>query len=167
MKAITKKNDESRLVPYTREWDLFEDLDRMMLEVFDTWKPVGFSVDQFSGIDVLEEKDGLVVKTSLPGINKKDLDITVQGDQLIIKAEKKGKVTGDKKHEKYYREYLSTVTLPYPVKEERISANLGKGVLEMRLPKAEKAAPKRIEVKAQLPEAKQAKTRKEPKQKSN
>jgi HSP20 family protein len=105
-------------------------------------------------MDVYEEKGNLVVKTELPGIESKDLDVKLEGDTITIKAEKKEEVKEDATHhtsERYYGRYYRSVKLPFPVKEDSISASLEKGVLEITLPKAEAVEAKKIEVKAQLP----------------
>ena len=95
------------------------------------------------------------MKTELPGIGKEDLDITLEGDRLTIKAEKKEEVNEDATYhtrERYYGQYFRSVTLPYPVKGNKIDATFENGVLELRLPKAEEAKARRIEIKARLPE---------------
>ena len=96
----------------------------------------------------------LVMKTELPGIGREDLDITLEGDRLSIRAEKKEEAVEDATHharERYYGQYFRSVTLPYAVKEEGIAATMENGVLEIRLPKAEEVKAKKIEIKAQLP----------------
>jgi HSP20 family protein len=110
--------------------------------------------------DIYEENDQLVMKTELPGINKEDINITLQGDRLTIKAEKKEAVVEDVAcyaRERQYGQYLRSVTLPFPVKEDEISATFENGVLELRLSKAEESKAKKIEIKAGLTEGKQEK----------
>ena len=110
--------------------------------------------------DIYEENDQLVMKTELPGINKEDVNITLQGDRLTIKAEKKEVVVEDAAcytRERQYGQYLRSVTLPFPVKEDEISATFENGVLELRLSKAEESKAKKIEIKARLTEGKQEK----------
>jgi HSP20 family protein len=116
-----------------------------------------------------EEKDQLVVKTELPGITEKDLEVTLEGDMLTIKAEKKEAATEDATHhtrERYYGKYVRSMSLPSHVNGDKISATFDNGVLELRIPKAEEVKPRRIEVKAQLPEAKVRKRQRKPKEKS-
>ena len=57
--------------------------------------------------------------------------------------------------ERQYGQYLRSVTLPFPVKEDKISATFENGVLELRLSKAEESKAKKIEIKARLTEGKQ------------
>ena len=118
--------------------------------------------------DIYEEKNQLVMKTELPGIDRKDLDISLEGDRLTIKAEKKEEVKEVATHhtrERYYGQYFRSVTLPYPVKEGEISATFDKGVLELRLTKAEEVKAKKIEIKAYLPEGETKKRERKPRQK--
>jgi len=120
--------------------------------------------------DIYEEKSQLVMKTELPDIDKKDLDVTLEGDRFTIKAEKKEEVKEDATHntrERYYGQYYRSVTLPYPVKEGEIAATLDNGVLELRLPKAEEVQAKKIEVKAETPQGETKKREWKPRQKTS
>jgi len=110
------------------------------------------------------------MKTELPGIDKKDLDVILEGDRLTIKAEKKEEGKEDATHhtrERYYGQYFRSVTLPYPVKEGEISATFDNGVLELRLPKAEEVKTKKIEIKAELTEGETKKRERKPRQKKS
>ena len=96
-------------------------------------------------LNIGEEGDDLVVKTELPGIKKKELDITIKDKILTIEAahkERKGK-------EETTRECFSgSARLPYHVDADKVSATFKKGLLEIRIPKPEEAKARRIEVKA-------------------
>jgi len=131
---------------------MLEVWDRLSQELWDSWKPFT-SDNEFSlGTEMFEEDGNLVMKTELPGMRKKDLDISLEGDRLTIKAEKSGKVPGNSSkdtRDEYYRHYVHTVTLPYPVKEDKITAKFNKGVLELRFPKGEEVKPRKIELKVQ------------------
>ena len=110
------------------------------------------------------------MKTELSVIDQKDLDISLEGDRSTIKAEKKEEVKEDATHhthERYYGEYYRSVTLPYPVKENKISATFDNGALELRLPKDEEVKAKKIEIKAQLPKPESKKRLREPKEKKS
>jgi HSP20 family protein len=103
--------------------------------------------------DMFEEEDQLVIKAEMPGVGKKDLDISLEGDVLTIKAEKKEeKEEGEKGTTNYTRErrfgqYIRYMTLPSRVDADNITATLKKGLLEIRMPKAEAPKPKQIEIK--------------------
>lgn len=155
MSLILKSNGGQRaLVPFYTVPGLLEEIDTFTREMWDSWKPFMANGSILPKTDIYEEKGELVMKTELPGIGREDLDITLQGDRLIIKAEKKEEAFEEATHhvrERYYGRYYRSVTLPYAVNEGEVSATMEKGVLEIRLPKAEEVKAKRIEIKAKGP----------------
>ncbi len=93
MNIILRKGDtEKALVSFYRPWDLLDEVDTLAGEMWDTWQPFTLGHSLVPRTDMYEEKDRLVMKTELPGINKKDLDISLEGDRLTIKAERKEEV---------------------------------------------------------------------------
>ena len=154
MTVIIKRNGgRSALAPYYRPWSMLRDLEELYSSFWDSWRPSQLSSGLAPQMDVYEEKGNLIVKTELPGIESKDLDVRLEGDVITIKAEKKEEVKEDATHhtsERYYGQYSRSVKLPFSVKEDSVSASLEKGVLEITLPKAEAVEAKKIEVKAQL-----------------
>jgi HSP20 family protein len=171
MNIVVRRNGEPRaLVPFYHPLSLIDEMDRLARDMWDSWRPFTFDHSLVPHTDMYEEKGELVMKTELPGIEKKDLDITLEGDRLTIKAEKKEEVSEDATHhtrERYYGRYFRSVTLPYPVKEGKISATFDNGVLELRLPKADEAKAKKIEIKAQLPEGETKKRQRKPREKKS
>ena len=103
-------------------------------------------------IDISENETAFEVRAEVPGIDKKDIDITLSEGLLTIKGEKK--VENEEKNEKYhmresgYGSFSRSFQLSSDVENERIEASYKDGVLKISLPKAEAAAPKRIEVKS-------------------
>ena len=156
MAIIVRRNGGERaLVPFYHPASLLDEMDTLARGIWDSWRPFRLDDSLVPHTGVYEEKNQLVMKTELPGIDKEDLEITLEGGRLTIKAKKKEEVTEDTTHhtrERYYGQYFRSVTLPYPVKENKINATFENGVLELRLPKAEEAKAKRIEIKAQLPQ---------------
>ena len=132
---------------------ILEEFERVFGDVWAPWKPVmvtgGFGMD----LDVHETKDELVIKADLPGTVRDDLHITLEEGTLRIEAEKKEEKTEDGKtwymRERHFGKYSRLIELPFRVAAEKISATLDKGVLEIKLPKAEEAKPRQIEVKVQ------------------
>lgn len=102
-------------------------------------------------MDVYEEKDELVVRAELPGVDREKIDINIEKDTLRIEAEKTGEEKTDERSyylcERCSGKFLRSLTLPFPVDAGRASASLENGVLEIRLPKAEEAKSRHIEVK--------------------
>jgi HSP20 family protein len=157
MNIILRQGDSERaLVPFYHAWGLLDEMEALAREMWDAWDPFRLDHSLVPVTDMHEEKHHLVMKTELPGIDKKDLEISLEGDRLTIKAEKKEEIKEEATHhirERYYGRYFRSVTLPYPVKADNVSATFENGVLELSLPKAEEVEAKKIEIKAQLPES--------------
>lgn len=160
---VRRHGGEQAFVPFYSPSNLLGAMDSMgglAGNIWDSLKPYTLDTNLVPHADIYAENDQLVMKTELPGINKEDVNITLEGDRLTIKAEKKEAVVEDTTcyaRELQYGQYLRSVTLPFPVKEDEISATLENGVLELRLYKAEEAKAKKIEIKARLTEGKQEK----------
>ncbi|MFC2003688.1 Hsp20/alpha crystallin family protein [Chloroflexota bacterium] len=160
----------SAWTPFYRPISLLDDIDQLARDFWSSWQPGFFGTTLVPHTDVYEEKGQLVVQTELPGITEKDLEVTLEGDVLTIKTERKEEVTEDATHhtgERYYGKYVRSMSLPTHVNGDKISATLGNGVLELRIPKAEEVKAKRIEVKAQLPQGERKQRRRKPKQNSS
>ena len=104
-------------------------------------------------LDMSETKDSLVVKAEIPGLEAKDLDISVSGNTLTIKGEKKqGKEEKDEhRHliERSYGAFSRMVELTAPVAADKIKATFKNGVLTITLPKTEEAKRKAIPIKVE------------------
>jgi HSP20 family protein len=92
-------------------------------------------------IDVSESKDGLEVTAELPGVDEKDIDVTLSNGVLTIRGEKKterDETDKDKNRhvsERRYGSFTRTITLPYDPDSSKVEAKFEKGVLRVRLPK--------------------------------
>lgn len=102
-------------------------------------------------VDVKEGADEFKLKVDLPGIDKKDISISMEGGVLSIQGERfeEQKEEGDNYYRvervsgKFYRRF----SLPETADAEKIQDNMTKGVLEVIIPKKEIAKPKSIEIK--------------------
>jgi len=137
------------------KWEPFKDLstmrdqmDRLMGSFFrgnplsgDSWAP---------DLDVSETDDEVLVKADLPGVDEKDLSVSLSGTNLLIKGEKKEEKEEKGKHfhriERSYGSFQRTVALPVAVDASRIRAEYNKGVLEVHLPKKPEVKPQQIPV---------------------
>jgi HSP20 family protein len=155
--VVTKKPGE--IVSRGEEFEHW--LDRVMEDMWrrpfpslfgrDRWLPLRPLGIRMPSVDVYEEKDSVVVKAELPGMKKEDIEVTLAGDTLTIKGEKKDdkeiKEDDYYRRERSYGSFLRSVALPSEVKGDQIKANFKDGVLEIRLPKTEEAKKKSIAVK--------------------
>jgi len=101
-------------------------------------------------LDVYETGDDVVVTATVPGVKPEDIDITVQGDLLTIRGETKSdESVGDEKYhrrERAFGRFSRQVVLPTSVDSGKAEATFEHGVLHLRLPKAEAAKERRIQV---------------------
>jgi HSP20 family protein len=110
-------------------------------------------------VDVSESDRDVTLTVELPGVDEKDIDVSLVGDQITIKGEKRtehqdsadqgGRVFH--RVERSYGSFQRTLTVPYHVEPEQVAAQFKDGVLTITLPKpadaAARAQARRIEVK--------------------
>lgn len=136
-------NGGMALRPFGSPFNLLEEVEEMAKSAFET--------SLVPKLDMYEEDKELIIKAELPGIRKKDLDVKLDGDVLTIRAEKKAEKeveeTTHHRRERSYGQYIRYMTLPVRVDGEKITATLKKGLLEIRMPKAEVPEAKQIEIK--------------------
>ena len=101
-------------------------------------------------VDVTEDKDNVVIKAEMPGLNKDDVKISVQDNVLTLKGEKKQeseeKESDYHRVERSYGSFCRSFQLPTTVKTDKIKANYKDGVLSITLPKTEEVKPKEIPI---------------------
>lgn len=101
-------------------------------------------------VDVYETDNELVVKAELPGVKKEDIEVSIKENSLCIRGEKKEEK--EEKTETYHRvertygRFERVIGLPAGAKVESAKAEFKDGVLEIRIPKAESAKEKKIEI---------------------
>jgi len=113
--------------------------------------------DKFTGeglfrppVDVREDTKEIAVDVELPGVDPKDVKITVEKNTLTIEGEKKleRKEEGDfYRAERYYGAFIRSFSLPTSADSEKISASYDKGILKITIPKKKEAVPKQIKIK--------------------
>jgi HSP20 family protein len=100
--------------------------------------------------DVIEASDSMTITAELPGLEAKDVEISLSGDLLTIKGEKKQEKEEKDEYrhvvERTYGAFSRMVRLPAPVAADKIKATVKNGVLTVTLPKTEEAKPKAIPV---------------------
>ena len=100
-------------------------------------------------VDVIEQQDQYVLKADLPGIDRKDIEITFEEGALTLKGERSESVESDQdgyqRIERSYGRFQRTFRMPENIDADAITAKSEQGVLEVRVPKQEKAQ-KKIEV---------------------
>lgn len=102
-------------------------------------------------MDVTENDQGYLVKAEIPGVNKEDVHIEIDGNQVAItaevkkeKEEKKGEMT--LRSERYYGKQYRSFSLAHDIDDAKAEAKYNNGVLELTLPKKAGAATKQLKV---------------------
>ncbi len=101
-------------------------------------------------VDAYETEDNFVLTASVPGLHPEDLDITLDGEVLVIRGEING-LKEDAKYllrERFHGKFERRLSVNAPVNIQGAEATFDHGVLTLVLPKAEEAKPRRIQVKA-------------------
>lgn len=124
--------------PFQELWDLHKVL-------MDKWFDLPLFREDFferkvsMAVDVYEEKDKIVVKAEVPGIEKEDIDLHLSNNLLTIRGEKKREEETKKDNyyyvERSYGRFERTIELPCEVEEEKVKASYRNGVLTITLPK--------------------------------
>ncbi len=140
-----------------REWDPFQRMQEMMnwdpFEVMNQWLTGGGREGGLAFVptfEVKETKDAFIFKADLPGVEEKDLEITLTGDRITVsgKRESEKREEGERfyAYERSYGSFSRAFTLPEGVNPDAVNAELKNGVLTLRLPKRPEVQPKRITV---------------------
>jgi HSP20 family protein len=131
--------------PFRELQDLYTEMDRLVQSV------IGGSAGEGAWLpaaDVTETDDAFVAEIELPGVRREDIDVELNGNELVVTGEIK-----ERKREGLLRrrtrrvgEFEYRVTLPGDLRESGVEASLSSGVLTVRVPKAESTKSSKIEV---------------------
>ena len=129
-----------------------KELDSLLNPFFRETPAMGaFTEDWLPSVDISETKKNFIVKAELPGLDAKDVNVSLSGDLLTIKGEKKKEEEEKDEHhhfiETYSGSFQRSFQLPTPVKGGDVEATFDKGVLKVTVPKVEEAEKKEIEIK--------------------
>ena len=101
-------------------------------------------------VDIYEDEKKVVLKLEVPGIEQKDLDVSVEKNTLTVKGERK--FSTEEKEENFHRierrygSFFRSFTLPSTVDTENVAASYTAGVLKLELAKKPEAQPKQIKI---------------------
>lgn len=117
---------------FERTFDEFEPWEKPLAKMT-SWKPA---------IELHEEKDEYVMKVELPGVNKEDINIEINENQIIISGETEQKRENKKdniyRSEFRYGKYMRTISMPSEINTEETKAEFKNGILKIEAPKVEK-----------------------------
>lgn len=143
-------------------WDPFRDLstiqdrvNRLFDDTLTRFK--GGETERFSAgwepaVDIYETENEIVMKVELPGLSKENVNIELKDNILTIKGERK--IEEEVKKENYHRiersygYFQRSFSLPSIVQQDKVKASFKDGILDIKLPKAEKAKPAQIKIES-------------------
>jgi HSP20 family protein len=132
----------------------FRTFDDLVSRMFDDWMPRfgGEGRGWSPAVDMMDKKDGIVLRADLPGLEQKDIRVDVENGMLTIHGGRQSEQE-TKEDDYYHRErwsgsFTRTIALPTGIDPDKNKATFKNGVLEVLIPKAAHAAGKSIEVKA-------------------
>jgi HSP20 family protein len=133
-------------------WDEMDRLQREMNRLFDHFDRPGLPLAGYPAVNVWMNDESAVITAELPGVDVKDLDISVVGETVTLSGERKGddlpKEATYHRQERSMGKFTRTIDLPFSVDSGKVQATLEKGVLRVLLPRSEKDKPRKVFVKA-------------------
>lgn len=141
MKLVTYQRPGLAWPGFGRLLGLNDDLDRLFETPLQAWMPP---------LDIHEDKDQFTVSLELPGIERKDIAVSIENNQLVISGERKAETIHETaeihRQERLYGKFSRALALPVAIVADQIKASYKDGILTVTLPKAEAAKPKHIDV---------------------
>ena len=124
-------------------------LDQFLGDVDRSWRTQAPSFRP--AVDIVEEKDAFVVRAELAGVAKENINVEVKDNHLVLSGKKDSADHGEEgkyRHvESRYGSFSRTFELPRNVKSDAIEASFKDGALTLRIPKADEAKPKAVEIR--------------------
>jgi HSP20 family protein len=156
---LTSKREED----LTMAMDILREMENLRREIDGAFKGFGvggfletsflpgIGLQRFPQVNLAQDKDNVYAEVLVPGVDAKDLDLTVMRGVLTLSGERKDSTDVKKtwhRRERGYSKFMRTIDLPCDVDADKVVAKFSNGVLLVTLPIQEKAKPKKITVKA-------------------
>lgn len=139
-------------------WSIFDDLESMQADMNRLFadrgyeRPLRRSRPTYPLLNVWSSADGLIIDAEIPGVNPKDVDVSVLGDELTLR----GKVSAQelRNGEVYHRrerpagEFVRVLQLPFRADASGVKAHYKNGMLRLTVPRSEEEKPKKVAVEA-------------------
>ncbi len=135
-----------------------KDMDDLFTRFFGGFTPRGLFRREFRGewyplVDSYMKDNTFVVRADIPGVDPRDIDISVTGNVLTIKGERKAEVEEKKEgylfHETTFGSFERSLTLPEGVETAKIHAGYRNGVLEITMPAKAEALPRKVKIEVE------------------
>ncbi|MDD5723609.1 MAG: Hsp20/alpha crystallin family protein [Syntrophales bacterium] len=141
--------DVLSLIPRTGSLQSTRDFFDRLFE--DEFLPLRGEKSWAPAFDISENEKGYMIRAELPGIDEKDLEITIAGGMLSVKGEKKQEAEekGESYHriERTYGSFHRSFRIPDAIQADKVDATYKDGILKLVIPKAQGSAVKKIQIK--------------------
>lgn len=142
--------------PTGRQWNTWDELDRLQREVNRLFEPFGRSANralgEFPAVNIWADADTALLTAEVPGVDPEAIEVTVKDDTVTIRGRRE--LEAPKKGETYLRQergagaFVRSFALPFRVENQRVTAQYRMGILQVTLPRAEEDKPKKITISA-------------------
>jgi len=144
----------TRYYPWTHHGRFHDEFKHVLGRVFgdaDSEQPSAEARQWTPRVDIREEDKRFVIQADIPGVDPKDIEISMDKNVLTIKGERKAESVEEnakaKRVERLHGTFQRSFTLPDSADADAISASGKHGVLEIAIPKKAETTPRRIEIK--------------------
>lgn len=148
MKQLRRYPTATPVTNLRREMDrIFNELIPFSWRLEDTDREIGMWAPT---VDMMETDNEYLIEAELPGLTKKDIQINCHDNVLTIEGERKQEEKKEEKgylrNERYYGSFKRSIMLPASIVDDKIKATFKDGVLEIKVPKAEKSKRKTVTI---------------------
>lgn len=138
------------IMPFEEIWNWGDELGRLFWGLERHRRPSEMALSWSPAMDVKEGEGELTIMADLPGVDKKDVTISVEENVLTLKGERKSEKEEKKGDyswkERRYGFFARSFTLPKSVDADKVMAKMENGVLEIHIPKLPAARPKTVDI---------------------
>ncbi len=142
-------------------WNLFREMDNLRKEMDELFQGIGGSpldaaflpgvgTQRYPKINLSEDREHYYLEALLPGIDEKDIDLSVTGNTLTLSGERQEEAAEEgrtwHRRERGSGKFLRTIELPSDINGKKVSAEYRNGLLTVTMAKAESAKPKKISI---------------------
>lgn len=139
-----------RFDPFRDLMNIQERVSRLLADAPGRWAPDEGYGAWIPPVDIFERGDNLMIRAELPGVRKDDIEVRVENGILTLQGERQREEEVQDRDafrlERVYGSFSRSFSLPTSVDAAKIGAHLKDGVLELTLPKAEEAKPKKVQI---------------------
>jgi HSP20 family protein len=133
-------------------WDPISELARFQRDFEGLFTGPSGTVHQFPAVNAWVNENEAYLTAELPGVDPQELEINVEGETVTLSGKRPSPDLGESaefhRHERLYGEFSRTLQLPFRVDANGVDAKLNRGMLTVKLPRAEVDKPKKITIKA-------------------